>query len=88
MYSLFQISYKADSNQIGFLQLLSVTAVQNITYHCQNTVAYFDTTLKTYRKGLKFLGWNDVEITPRGNQRLRYTVLEDECRVSSSVITQ
>lgn len=31
---------------------------------------------------MKFLTWNDVELTPRGNQRLRYEMITDECRVS------
>uniref|UniRef100_A0A1B6CMR8 Fibrillar collagen NC1 domain-containing protein n=2 Tax=Clastoptera arizonana TaxID=38151 RepID=A0A1B6CMR8_9HEMI len=75
-----KITYKADSNQIGFLQLLSVSATQNITYHCKNSVAYFDLIHKSYRKGIKLLGWNDAEITPRGNSKFRYNVLEDECR--------
>lgn len=25
--------------------------------------------------------WNDVELTPRGNHKLRYDAVEDECRV-------
>lgn len=75
-----KMTYKADSNQLGFLQLLSVEAQQNFTYHCLNSVAYFDSAKRTYRKGLKLLGWNDVEITPRGNQRVRYEVTDDDCR--------
>lgn len=77
-----QITYKADSNQIGFLQLLSKLAYQNITYHCKNSIGYFDSIRKTYRKGMKFLTWNDAELTPRGNQRLRYEMITDECKVS------
>ena len=77
------MNYKADSNQIGFLQLLSTSASQNITYHCKNSVAYFDSEHKSYRKGLKLLSWNDAEILPRSNNpRLQYEVGEDECRVS------
>ena len=30
-----KINYKADSNQLGFLQLLSTQATQNITFHCK-----------------------------------------------------
>lgn len=77
-----QITYKADSNQIGFLQLLSTRAYQNMTYHCKNSIGYFDSEQKTYRKGMKFLTWNDVELMPRGNQRLRYDIIIDECKVS------
>lgn len=73
--------YKADSNQISFLQLLSKHAQQNITYHCKNSVAYFDSERKSYRRSMKLLAWNDVEIMSRGNQRLRYDVITDECRV-------
>lgn len=75
-----KMTYKADSNQIGFLQLLSAKARQNITYNCKNTVAYYDVSKRTYRRGIKLLAWNDAELTPKGNQRVRYEVLEDECR--------
>lgn len=61
--------------------MLHTVAKQNITYHCKNSVAFYDAINKTHRKGLKLLGWNDVEFTPRGNQKLRYSVFEDECKV-------
>lgn len=44
-----QISYKANSSQIGFMQLLSAHASQNITYNCKNSVAYFDVESKSYK---------------------------------------
>lgn len=75
-----KITYKADSNQIGFLQLLSKQADQNVTYHCKNSVAYFDAERKSYRRGLKLLAWNDAELLGRGNQRLKYEVSLDECK--------
>jgi collagen type II alpha len=76
----FKINYKADSNQIGFLQLLSTQATQNITFHCKNTVAYFDKQKNNHRKGIKLMTWNDNELTPKGPQRLRYEVVEDGCQ--------
>lgn len=75
------MTYKADSNQLGFLQLLSGFATQNITYHCKNSVAYYHQEKKTHRYGLKFLAWNDVELTATGPQRLRYNAIEDGCKV-------
>lgn len=26
------------------------------------------------------MSWNDIEITPRGNARMRYDALQDDCR--------
>lgn len=78
-----KINYKADSNQIGFLQLLSAQATQNVTFHCKKTVAYFDRQKNNHRKGIKLMTWNDNELTPKGTQRLRYDVLEDGCESRS-----
>lgn len=75
-----KINYKADSNQLGFLQLLSTKASQNVTFHCKNTVAYFDKIKNNHRRGVKLMTWNDNELTPKGPQRLRYDVSEDGCQ--------
>lgn len=50
-----KLTYKADSNQLGFLQLLSGNAVQNVTYHCRNSVAYYNDEKKSHRNALKLL---------------------------------
>lgn len=71
---------------MAFLQLLSSTAEQNITYHCFNSAAHYDSQKKSYRSALKLMGWNDLELTARGTRRTRYNVVEDECRVSTSVL--
>lgn len=73
---------------MGFLQILSQHAVQNITYHCKGSVAYFNEEKKTHRYGLKLLAWNDAEITAKGSQRLRYEAIEDECRVIFNIYFQ
>lgn len=78
-----KISYKADSHQLGFLQLLSAHATQNITYHCQKSIAFYHEEKSTYRKSLKLLTWNDAELTAKGQQRLKYDALEDGCKVTS-----
>jgi collagen type II alpha len=83
-----KINYKADSNQLGFLQLLSTQASQNVTFHCKNTVAYFDKQKNNHRRGVKLMTWNDNELTPKGPQRLRYDVLEDGCQDKSNTWSQ
>ncbi|XP_046811584.1 collagen alpha-2(I) chain-like [Lucilia cuprina] len=79
-----KIHYKTDSYQMGFLQLMSAKASQQITFHCKNTVAYKDEKKDTLRNGLKLLSWNDAELTPDGPQRLRYEADEDGCRKRSN----
>lgn len=76
-----KMTYKADSNQLGFLQIYSTHATQNITYHCKNSIAYFDENKSNHRNAIKLLAWNDAELTAKGSQRLRYGVLEDGCKV-------
>lgn len=56
--------------------------VQNITFHCKNTAAFFNEARNSYRNGLKLLSWNDAELTPKGPHRLRYDAIEDGCKVS------
>lgn len=80
-----KMNYKADSNQLGFLQLLSAHATQNVTFHCKNTIAYFDNIKNNHRRGLKLMTWNDNELLPKGPQRLRYEAHEDGCQHRSDV---
>lgn len=64
---------------------MSTAAVQNVTFHCRNTVGYYDPVTGNYRRGLKLLAFNDAEILPKANNRLRYKALLDECQVSKLI---
>lgn len=73
----FDINYKADSNQMNFLQLLSTKAEQTITFHCKNTVAHLNPR-GNKRNALTLMAWNDLELKHRG--KAKYNVLTDECQ--------
>jgi len=66
---------------MAFLQLLSSHAEQNITYHCLNSAAHYDSTKRSYRSAIKLMCWNDLELTARGSRMSRYKVTQDDCRV-------
>ena len=71
----FDINYKADSNQMNFLQLSSSSAEQIITFHCKDTVAHLNRA-NNKRHAVSLMAWNDLEIRHRG--KARYSVLSDE----------
>lgn len=73
----FDINYKADSNQMNFLQLSSSSAEQTITFHCKDTVAHLNRA-NNKRHAVSLMAWNDLEIRHRG--KARYSVLSDECQ--------
>jgi len=74
----FAFTYKADSNQIAFLQMLSSKASQNVTYHCSNSVAHYHNRRQHHRKSIALQSWNDLEIRNRG--KFRYNVIKDDCQ--------
>ena len=73
----FDINYKADSNQMNFLQLSSSSAEQIITFHCKDTVAHLNRA-NNKRHAVSLMAWNDLEIRHRG--KARYSVLSDDCQ--------
>ena len=81
----FAFTYKADSNQIAFLQMLSTKASQNVTYHCSNSVAYYHNRGSNHRRAIALQSWNDLEIRRRG--KFRYQVIKDDCQVKKNSLT-
>lgn len=70
-----------------FIRLLSKEAAQTITYHCKNSVGYKDEATGNLKKAVILKGSNDLELKAEGNNRFRYTVVEDSCSVSSRIST-
>ena len=75
----YRFTYKADSNQISFLQLLSSKASQNITYHCSGSVAFYSAKKDHHKKAVGLMSWNDLDIRHRA--KFTYEVPVDECQV-------
>jgi len=71
------------ATQLAFMRLLANQAVQNITYHCKNSIAYMDAENGNLKKAVLLQGSNDVELRAEGNSRFTFSVLEDGCSVSS-----
>lgn len=69
--------------QMTFIRLLSKEASQTITYHCKNTVGYKDESTGNLKKAVILKASNDLDLKAEGNNRFRYTVLEDSCSVST-----
>lgn len=65
-----------------FIRLLSKEASQTITYHCRNSVGYKDEKMGNFKKAVVLKAANDLDLKAEGNNRFRYTVLEDSCSVS------
>jgi len=49
-------------------------------------VANYDATDRSYKKALKILGWNDIELNAMGKKRFKYEVTEDECKVRVHIV--
>lgn len=76
----FSFTYKASKNQLRFLQLLSSRASQNVTYHCKNSVAYYDQQSQNFNSALSLLTSNEKELGVQQPIKFRYSVSLDECQ--------
>ncbi|XP_065218704.1 collagen alpha-2(I) chain-like [Planococcus citri] len=77
----YQIAYQVnDTNQMRILQEMSKSATQTITYHCKNSIAYYDSINKNFDKSVKLLGWNNEEIIPQNLTYLQFMSGFDDCQ--------
>lgn len=71
--------------QLTFLRLLSVSARQNFTYHCQRSAAWHSPssagTASRYQHALHFLGANEEDLSHDSSPYIK--ALADGCAVSS-----
>lgn len=80
----FEFRYKADGNQLQFLQLLSSEASQELTYHCKNSIAVYDASRRSLRSAMQIMTSSDTELKARGNKKLRYRIIHDGCKRKQS----
>jgi len=78
---LGQIRYVTDSTQLTFLRLLSDRAKQTITYHCKNSVAWYNEKFKHYEHSIKLMGDNGIELHASSSNKFKPRILRDDCRV-------
>ena len=70
------------SSQLSFLRLLSDRARQNITYHCKDSVAWYDEQLNDVTKSIRLKTSNGVIIDSSSSNKFKPKVITDNCRVS------
>ncbi|EDO42302.1 predicted protein [Nematostella vectensis] len=76
----YEISYKSvGKTQLNFLRLLSERAVQNFTYYCSGSIAWYDKLTKSYGRAIRLQGDND-EIFGYERNRFNIKVLHDGCQ--------
>lgn len=72
----FKIDYAPDS-QLAFLRMLHESVSQTVTFHCSNTIAFYDKASDSYDKAIGFMGHNDFEFS--GKQMRKKFVQLDNC---------
>ncbi|XP_046844302.1 collagen alpha-1(II) chain-like [Xenia sp. Carnegie-2017] len=80
--SNFTFRYPISKVQLNFLRLLSKEASQRITYNCRKSTAWYNKKEKSYKYGIRFLGWNGNKFRNKG--KLKQKVLGDGCKGDSN----
>ena len=88
LFFTFQIKYVKFSSQLLFLRLLSDRARQTITYHCKNSIAWYDEQLKDVSKSIKIKTANGVIIHSSSSNKFKPRIITDDCRVSRKMWTR
>ena len=86
MCSCYQIRYVSDSTQMTFLRLLSDRAKQTITYHCKNSVAWYNEESQDYEHSIKLMGDNGIELHASSSNKFKPRIVRDDCRVCSVLL--
>lgn len=76
-----QFTYPASNTQIVFLRLLSTSASQRFTFHCDNTTAWYSHSTGNYQNALRFEGSNGDKFSLGSKDRPK--VHSDKCDVST-----
>jgi len=78
-----KIKYVKRSSQLLFLRLLSDRALQNITYHCKDSVAWYNEHLNDVTKSIKIKTANGVIIHSSSSNKFKPRIITDDCRVKN-----
>ncbi|EDO49401.1 predicted protein, partial [Nematostella vectensis] len=76
-----QFHYTSDPSQLLFLRLLSDRASQKITYHCRNSVAWYDSRSRDFDKSIKLKSGNGIELYAASSNKYKPTIIKDDCGV-------
>lgn len=78
-----KLKYVPHSSQLSFLRLLSDRAVQNITYHCKDSIAWYNDKLHDVTRSIKLKTANGVIIHSSSSNKFKPKVITDDCQVKN-----
>jgi len=77
-HKLGKLEYAADKSQLTYLGYLHAGAVQNVTVHCKNFVAWKNAERNNHKHAMEFMGAKRQEFSHWGEKKPE--VLLDECQ--------